>query len=1384
MPINLGLLRQESIGFLDLDNSIMDRSDFLSYQLEINQSPGIIEFKVNGELRWIIDEKFFTGNPKLNVISENNTHLKIELKGAYFLVTNISADFVCILDKIDSLGHQMNLKMNIGGFETKVNFEEWLEGKVSARSLIKINSLASSLGKDGKILIRGRGEGFFFPNWKLEINGEKIISVKAPSLGSLIANHIMISLLSSQDPSMITSPMLKRTLLTIPRKNQNWNIKPKPDVLSIGSLNIQENSFDIINIETGENSLGKKGQILTASSYDSENIILKVKGKIKDLDGNQFRLLLVRPRYVIDFETMEKVFLSHFHHDPQWLCIGGFAIQIADILEHPSFEVVSIYDSVTELHCQPLLTKVIPPLTGNLVSEPIQLNDKKSLSFVSEVGGSPGWGILASSANSDKPYLSLPTFAVRILRPQDLLSLDFFFFNLALEAKEDEIPYLIRIDPTKDAFISVQFNSPQSIAEQVLPENIDPLPLPVSALASGPSRLVFSLKKDVNSIEYTIENLLQWQNFESSLAPVVIPSELFPLKPTITETAIESPWHLFISPLSDGGWKHEISSVKHEEYTELWHSRLGVKKLNDKGDIVIDEKDVAKIRAIWSTDFSTTPPIDDPFLMPITAEDRIQIVNLSSNFSLASPPKTIDVFRLMLSSLGSWMNIRGNWEENYGSEFTLKEWSHRSTMARDHYVKIVYKGYLLPFGHKASLVKETERKVKNNPSGNSTAYLYQRFYIVVNEPEKDYRYLETIGRYQGRDFVYKAVEITTIITPTLDPPPNDKNYFFPTINGEKFHFSIIGTDREGQTSEFMTPIMFLKQGSTTFTDTDSLEGAVNEYQQSDFSIRRRDLSGQLIAYTKSKGLNEDTTSFPTSKLTFSVENLIDQVENQPSFYPILDQDQVNNGGNGAAEIIIPTIERVTGKTMEELTAGKSAIPIKFYEQYLANDLQGGEIFVEFLDPLFVRFSENMADKVGGIATPDLAVIGLSRTFGNVSGTRDALKDFVEGNFDPKNYFGPIIEEAKLLGAIKLAEIIKCLQNIMDKVEKIPRIITLNYPTVIETIIEWKPDVQNLPGDIISLDFTNLSNESNLTLTVKIITELFAQNPPQVTIKGELKEFSINLVKAIVVNFKYISFTKELGKKIDIKVDLKDPPIEFFGDLRFINQLKDLIPFGGFNDGPNVNIIPDGLRLGYSLPFPSITLGAFSLENIRLSASFDLPFSNKPIMFRFAFSERHDPFIITVSMLGGGGFFGLAVGSAGIEMLEAALEFGAHAAINLARIARGSLHIMAGIYLRIESPNNKISLTGYLIAYGRLEVLGLITVSVEFYLGLTYFHGNPTRIYGEATIRIEIDTFLFSKTVSVKLTREFADPKVSFQDLISKNDWEEYCEAFVPILGAQ
>jgi hypothetical protein len=99
-------------------------------------------------------------------------------------------------------------------------------------------------------------------------------------------------------------------------------------------------------------------------------------------------------------------------------------------------------------------------------------------------------------------------------------------------------------------------------------------------------------------------------------------------------------------------------------------------------------------------------------------------------------------------------------------------------------------------------------------------------------------------------------------------------------------------------------------------------------------------------------------------------------------------------------------------------------------------------------------------------------------------------------------------------------------------------------------------------------------------------------------------------------------------------------------------------------------------------------------------------------------------------------------------------------------------------LKIDPGDNASQLTGYLRAGGSLEVLGLISASIEFYLGFTYFFGPPCKIAGEATVTIEVHVLFFSASVSASLRREFSDPKASFKDLIdSQQVWDDYCDAF-------
>jgi hypothetical protein len=301
-------------------------------------------------------------------------------------------------------------------------------------------------------------------------------------------------------------------------------------------------------------------------------------------------------------------------------------------------------------------------------------------------------------------------------------------------------------------------------------------------------------------------------------------------------------------------------------------------------------------------------------------------------------------------------------------------------------------------------------------------------------------------------------------------------------------------------------------------------------------------------------------------------------------------------------------------------------------------------------------------------------------------------------------------------------------------------------------------------------------DTALTLDALIETPLTGGSP-QVSIKGALTGFSLSLANVIGIKFNSLTFDAPAGKKLDVAADIKGDGLQFLGDLSFLNELRKFIPADGFKDPPSVDVTPEGVTAGYTLAIPSIGVGIFSLQNIKLGAALTLPFvPPAPLRFRFAFSEREAPFIITVSLLGGGGFFGIAVGPDGVEMLEASIEVGAQCSIDVV-VASGSVHIMAGVYLKLDMSSNQSQLAGYLRAGGSLDVLGIISASVEFYLGFTYYFGPPCKIAGEATVTIEVHVLFFSVAVHASLRREFSDPRISFVDLIAPSDWDHYCDSF-------
>jgi hypothetical protein len=258
----------------------------------------------------------------------------------------------------------------------------------------------------------------------------------------------------------------------------------------------------------------------------------------------------------------------------------------------------------------------------------------------------------------------------------------------------------------------------------------------------------------------------------------------------------------------------------------------------------------------------------------------------------------------------------------------------------------------------------------------------------------------------------------------------------------------------------------------------------------------------------------------------------------------------------------------------------------------------------------------------------------------------------------------------------------------------------------------------------------------------------------------------------------IMFAASTGKKTDVDVAIGD--LQWKGILGFVDDLRQLIPLDGFSDPPSLTVDESGISSGFSVELPNLAIGVFNLSNLSLAADIKLPFLGTAPSVGFAFCSRERPFVLGVMIFGGGGFFGIRLNpKEGVVLLEAALEFGAYAAIDFV-VASGSVSCMAGIYFRLESSNG--SLTGYLRIRGEVDVLGLISAAIEMYMGLTYEFGSG-KVLGQATISVEVEVLMFSETVKISAERRFAgsagDPTFAQALGPYSNDgpWVAYCQAF-------
>jgi hypothetical protein len=301
-----------------------------------------------------------------------------------------------------------------------------------------------------------------------------------------------------------------------------------------------------------------------------------------------------------------------------------------------------------------------------------------------------------------------------------------------------------------------------------------------------------------------------------------------------------------------------------------------------------------------------------------------------------------------------------------------------------------------------------------------------------------------------------------------------------------------------------------------------------------------------------------------------------------------------------------------------------------------------------------------------------------------------------------------------------------------------------------------------------------------------------------------------LVDAIHLTFDTLSFVSENGATPTVNPMISN--VEFVGPLKYLQELQkylgvlgeatgSALPVGVnrqdvevLNSGPfKIDVGPSGISASMTLQLPDVTVGVFSLKNMSFFAGLTLPFSGDPVLLDFSFCSKESPMEILVMGFGGGGYVTMQLATDGLRVLEISLEFGAGTSFSLGALASGMVEIKGGLIFRYEKvgTDEQLSLTFFIRIHGSLEVLGLITVTLTFYLALEYreFDGvacsRANELTGTATLTIEIEILFFSFSVNLSVTKTLAGTDPRFADRMpAQEDWDTYCAAFAPAqLGA-
>lgn len=1389
-----------------------------------------------GRFGAVLNPALFGGVPKLLVsAAEGWTAL---LKGATFPGTGLPADM-----ELATFGSgaatRLGIRMALGGFDAIVPLGMWLAGDKAATSRVSLDGLTVDLGSGGTLELRGPANATLTAkDWTLRLEGSGIARIE-DGVGELLADVVTVSLAPASLPSMFSRRITRRAIVELESGANVWSVSAPAS--ASGAMSFTDGAFDRLTIEAAETAAGAVHRASVASGAEGASGAYTIAGATVPLTEVRYAQLLDDGSFHV---------AGQFTDSLRWMHGGSGALLVGAATWAPPFEMVG-GTSGTKVTCNPAVFGVTAPL-GDVIAAPLTFPD--GANRVAVLGTAVSRSLkpqAVAGAGAKAALILLPDLtSVTVTRPDDLLTLKFTFFNWAYSSAGG--PKIVRANVQSPAYISVEF-PPQNFLERAFYEGTEtPTAPPIQSFMTDPSRLAFQVPNTTADagIPFTLEGLLDWSGFTHSIVPAAqsfqqsddltslmrMPSAGGQVvgAPAPPETSLEVPWGLYMSPSAGEWWKHKAAPTTLASKTELWHTRLHGERFpvlssaaagpGDPGlpGPIVFVEGAPTLRAVWARYYQsylsgTSMPgltiqrndftkVADNALNRSGVVNRWAVVDLTARYH--DNPMTMR--NMMLSPLGAWFDGRGEWDIDallpaHGGNIaaSLMEWDHRATMGRDHYVKLVFSGRLFPFGHAASLIVITERKFKTT-NGRRYAYLMQKQFIKVREPIKTYNFPSNGVR--NRSFPFKKVELKTLTTPPLMPPETAASHIGPVSpstaywpltlsTGSRTLFQIEGTDWDGNVTKFNAPLIYMDtKAAVGGAGPEATGDAATIFANVAYQIVGIDMAGQRIAYAEplvdaSKG---DERTLPTTTMYFDVERRTPPASGEIRFYPRMLKSTVG----------LETVERLTGSS----TGTSIEISDLYKNSAFGGPNAQGMVFAKIRTPSSPTFPGALA---GGLATPIPLFSGVGAKMGAIGGNLDQVGG---GSFKPADYFSSVLD-TQLLGGITLKVLLDEVLDLTDMptfkqfpVPDIPDQISIQYDwstTLTTPVLIFVPD-------------TGKGCQLKLHADVRQSTKV-PPDPPTFTVTAELTNFTLSMVKDVFecVNlvFETLKFESVDGGSPDVTPKIID--VQFVGALSYLAELAKYVgALGGgssatalattghgdvhalttvVDSGPfKVDVDASGITAALNIGIPDLTIGVFSMMNMSFGAAFKLPFTGGPVTLDFNFCGRENPFTLTVMIYGGGGYVLLSFDAKGVVMLEISLEFGVGTSFSIGSLATGMVEVKGGMIIRWDRlpEGDKLSFTVFIRIHGALDILGLITISLTFYLELKYetipkLPEPGDKLTGTATLTIEIKIVFFSIPVHLSVTKELAGKDPRFGDMLPvQADWDAYCEAFAPAnLGA-